>query len=105
MQIIPLQQVPRQEFSITLDGVLFNITLQAVQDCMYATISANNSVVVSGARCVASGKIIPFDYLEGATGNFTFLTLNDELPWWTLFGNTQQLIYASASELATLRAS
>jgi hypothetical protein len=104
MQAVPLQAIPRQQFTITLDGVEFDITLQAVQDCMYATILANTVAVVKGVRCVAGFQLLPYQYLEGTTGNFTFSTANDELPWWQNFGVDQFLIYATAAEVAAARA-
>lgn len=105
MQTIPLSNTtPRQQFTVTLDNILYDITLVAVQDCMYATILMNNVAVVSGARCVANAPLIPFHYLERSGGNFAFFTQNDENPWWDQFGVTQDLLYASAAELAAARA-
>lgn len=103
MQQINLQNTPNQQFTITLDGVMFDITLRAVNDAMYADILANNVPVVSGARCVAGYQIMPYIYQEGTTGNFSFSTTNFELPWWEEFGITQTLYYLSAADLATVR--
>ncbi len=104
MQALQLQNIPNQQFTVTLDGVLFDMTFRAVDDCMYCDISANGNPVVSGARCVAGYQIMPYVYQEGVTGNFSFLTANYELPWWEQFGIDQFLIYATASELASVRA-
>lgn len=104
MQQIPIQAIPRQTFNVTLDEIQFQITLQAIENMMYATIFANNVAVVKGARCVAGYQIMPFRYMEGKAGNFTIATNNFELPWWEQFGVTQQLIYASNEELETVRA-
>ena len=104
MQAINLQNIPNQEFSIMLEGVLFDLTLRAINDCMYCDVTANGNPVVSGARCVAGYQIMPYLYQEGISGNFTFQTLNYELPWWEEFGISQYLIYATASDLASVRA-
>jgi hypothetical protein len=104
MQTIPLLGIPRQEFTIVLDGIFFDITLQAVDDCMYATILANGAAVVKAQRCVAAFEILPYHYLEGTGGNFVFITANDDLPWWENFGTDQLLVYASAAEILTIRA-
>lgn len=105
MQVIPLiNTTPRQQITITLDNILYDITLVAVQDCMYATILMNNVTVVSGMRCVPRRPLIPYIYLENGGGNFSFMTANDDNPWWDQFGMTQDLLYASAAELAAARA-
>ena len=103
MQYIPLKNIPRQDFNITLDGINYEITLQAVQDCMYFSLSANGISVLKNTRCVAGYKLIPYYYMEGLGGNFTFNTNNDELPWWENFGSDQQLIYASFTDLQGVR--
>ena len=103
MQTIQLQNIPNQEFTINLEGVLFKITLRAIYDCMYCDVIANGVAVVSGARCVAGYQIMPSVYQEGVAGNFSFLTQNHELPWWEEFGISQYMLYATAAELASVR--
>ena len=104
MFYIDLQPIERQKFNITLDDQYYEITLVAVQNCMYATIKRENVELISGTRCVSGYALIPYQHLEGNSGNFAFKTQNEEMPWWEKFGSTQQLIYLSAAELAELRA-
>jgi len=100
MILIPIQAIPRQEFKVTLDSSVFDITLVAVQDMMYATIVNNGVTIVSGARCVAGYPILTSKSMLGQAGNFGFSTPNNENPWWPNFGITHQLLYATALELA-----
>lgn len=88
---------------MTLDGVLFDITLVAAGNCMYATVSANGTVMASGSKCTSSCPLMPYPWMEGSTGNFLFKTSNEELPWYENFNTDQGLYYLSAAELATLR--
>lgn len=103
MQIVPLQAIPNQQFQVTFESTLFNITLKTILDRIYATILINNVVVVSGVLCVPGFQILPSRYLEGVTGNFAFVTNNDEYPSSDQFGITQFLLYATAAELASSR--
>ena len=103
MNIIPLQKLPRQEFSITLDGAFLTIILVAIKNCMYATITRNNVPVISGVRCMPGRQIIPYNYLEGKAGNFAFKTPGGSLPWWENFDNDHVLYYALRSELEAMR--
>lgn len=103
MQTIPTQAIPRQEFTITLDGVRWGITLQTSGQATYCTILANGVAVVTGVKCSAGFQLLPARWMEGTTGNFAFATPANELPWWQNFGTTHILQYATAAELAALR--
>lgn len=98
---LPLAPVPNQQFQAVLDGNTWDITLRATNGVMSATLGRNGSTVVENARCVAGAFIIPSRYEEA--GNFLFLTANNALPSYPLFGMSQSLIYVSAAELAVFR--
>lgn len=102
MQIIPLQAIPNQEFTVVLDNNQWNITLKTVINITAASLSLNGVTLLDNTRCVANGLIIPYQYLEA--GNFLFLTQNFQLPDYTQFGITQFLVYLSATDLIALRA-
>lgn len=104
MQTIPLNNTtPNQQFPVTLDSTLFDITLRTINDRTYVDISINNNIVVRGQICVPGFQLMPSRYMEGLTGNFAFVTANDAYPIYTEFGVTQFLLYASAAELAAAR--
>jgi len=106
MQVLTLQAIPKQEFTVSLDGTLYDIAILATAGCMSANISRNGVVVESGARCVAGQPLINYADLEDGFGNFIFLTGNNnqDLPDYTQFANSQTLVYASPAELAAVRA-
>jgi len=105
MQIIPLKQIPNDEFTITLDAIKYDIAIRTISDVTYMTIIQNNVKIVDSVRCVPFRPIMPYAYLEGDGGNFAFSTTNDELPNYQSFNVTHILLYASAAEIAAVRAS
>jgi hypothetical protein len=102
MQQIPIQQLPNQSFTVLLDGNQWDVTLKTVGDATAVSLILNGTDVLQGARCVAGSFLIPSRYEEA--GNFFFVTQSRQLPYYTQFNVTQSLIYASAAELAALRA-
>jgi len=105
MQVInDLQALPKQQFTIALDNTLYEIAIRETAGCMSADVTRGGdpTPVVSGYRCVAGELVLPEDR-ENGYGNFMFLTLDGDLPWWESFGTTQLLVYASPAELAAVR--
>ena len=98
MQTIALQTLPKQQFTVVLDGLLWDVTLKVAAGVMCADVSRAGVVLVQGGRCVAGQLLFPSD-LEAGYGNFMFLTDAGDLPGWEQF-DTQTLVYASAAELA-----
>jgi hypothetical protein len=105
MQLIPLQATERQQFTTTLDNSRFQITLLAVAGIMYVTIIQDGNPIVTNSRCMPNYQLIPYRWMEGSTGNFSFQTGNNvnDYPGWQNFGVDQFLYYASAAELAAAR--
>lgn len=103
MLIIPIEQVAKQEFSVRLDDFRYIIALRETAGVMSVSIERDGVVLVQNMRTVANSPLLPFEYLEGGGGNFAFRTENDDLPDWREFNVSQQMIYASADELETIR--
>lgn len=101
MQIIQIDSVPNQEFSVTIDGNRWDFILKEAVTSMVADISLNDEKILSGQRLVAGTPMIPYPCLQGY-GNFLILTENDDLPAWRRFGIDQAMTYASAEEIASL---
>lgn len=100
---IPLQAVPNQSFSTLLEGVTYRIQIQATGDVMSVTISIDDVEIISGAHFFADAPLIPYEYLEGAGGNFLMTTEGDSIPAWRDFEVTQFLYYLTAVEVADAR--
>lgn len=101
MMNVPVQIVPNQEFTISLDDNTWDISLKMVNGTIVVTLIFNNITLVENTLAVAGSLIIQPQYLEA--GNFFFVTQNFELPDYTQFGITQSFIYVSAAELAAVR--
>lgn len=98
---IPLQQVEKQSFSVLLDNVLHQLSILECNGIMAVTIVRDGVTLIEARRAVASVPVIPAGPRE--YGNFVFKTLNDEMPYWSEFGATQQLFYLTIQEIEDLR--
>lgn len=101
MQIVPIQPLPNQEFTIQLDGNSFDIILKSASGITAVSIAINTVPIIKNMRAVSAMRLIPSQYQE--SGNFAFSTLNYEMPYYAFFGVSQFLIYTSAAELQQLR--
>ncbi len=102
--VVPLEALPNQEFSIVLDDVRYVISIREIPVNMMAiTIIRDNILLISNARLIGGQNVLPFKYLEGKYGNFVFVN-NGEYPWYENFGITQYLVYVPLAELVAFRA-
>lgn len=100
---IPLQAVPRQEMTVTIDQNRWLIRVVQEGDMMLCDFTLNEVVQIQGVRAVPAQRLLPYAYLQQrAGGNFAFLTgnMNRTIPWFEDFGNTCFLIFATAEEIA-----
>lgn len=101
MQQIPLQAIPNQSFSITLDNNNWDIAIKTTNGCTSVSLTLNRVVVIENMRAVANTKIIPAEYEEA--GNFAFVSKGQALPSYVDFDITQALLYITADDLAAIR--
>lgn len=95
---IDLIRVPNQSISVTIDDVLWELTIKAARRCMVADIVRDGRTLVQGQRIVADAPVIPYRYLS-TQGNFAILTPDGEYPWWERFGDTHTLVFMTPEEL------
>jgi hypothetical protein len=100
-QQVPIQGLPNQQFSITLDNNIWDFSIKATNGVMSVSLGLNGGQVIENMRAVAGMRLIPSRYEEA--GNFVFYTQNFDLPDYTQFNISQSLIYYSAAELAVIR--
>ena len=96
---IDLQAVANQSLSIALDELQYDLTIKETNGVMSVDFVRENITLMQGARVVAGTPLLPYRYQQN--GNFIFITSNGELPYFTKFGISQSLIYASPEELAS----
>lgn len=99
---VPIQAIPNQSFSITLDNQLFAISIKETNGCVAVSIDVNGVNVIENLRTVSGSPIIPAKYQEA--GNFMFVTANQQVPDYLRFNVTQTLQYFTAAELTAFRA-
>jgi hypothetical protein len=98
---LPIQAVPNQEFQAVLDANTWGFTIRSTNGVMSITLVLNGTTLIQNLRCVVGSFVIPSQYEE--SGNFLFLTSDNDLPDYTQFGTTQSFIYVSAAELVVFR--
>ena len=98
---IPLQQLANQSLNFTADDSRYQIDIKEIGGLMATSITIDDVLVISGQRALAGVPLIPYRYLE--RGNFIFITENEENPYYTSFGTSVFLNYASPAELEALR--
>lgn len=104
MQQIDLAMVPNQTFTTTIDNNRYEIGIFVVGNGMACNVTRNEEQIVSGMRIVGGQFLMPYLAGQGENGNFMLVTNNYELPTWTLFGISQQLIYISFDEILAIKA-
>ncbi|EHK66001.1 phage baseplate plug family protein [Achromobacter arsenitoxydans] len=95
---IDLIRAPNQTFSITINGVLWELSIKVAHGTMLADVKRDGVDLVLGQRIVAEFPILPYRHLSHQ-GNFAILTRDGELPWWEEFGRSQSLIYLEPAEV------
>lgn len=99
MQVIPLEAIPNQELNLNLDGVRWTITIKVAVTSMIVDVLLNDAPLILGQRIAVGCPLIPYEYMT-RNGNFILLVDNEELPDYTKFGLSQQLLYLAPGELA-----
>lgn len=98
---IPLDNIPNQSFSITIDNNFYDIKIKESNGVMSLSMLRNNEIVQSSVRMVPGYFLIPYSYKE--SGNFFMITANDDYPYYDRFGIDQKLFYIPQTELNALR--
>lgn len=101
MQIIPIDAVPNQAFSVRLDGVLYAFQIKEAHGVMAVDISRNNTYLVRGLMMKGETPLIPYRYME--EGNFIITTDGEFEPYYDQFGVSQKLIYLTVAEVEEAR--
>ena len=98
---IDVQQIPNQEFEKEINGVRYTIKLRSFHDITLADITIDDTVVKHGIRVCANTLLIPYAYTTKG-GNFMFYCMDNDYPYYTKFGVTQQLVYLTDAEIKEL---
>lgn len=89
------------EFECLAEDILYRFRLHVFRDMMYASVYADNELVVAGQKCVSNAWIVPEGYMP-EKGNFMFLVNGEDYPWWENFNNGVNLVYYTADEVSEM---
>lgn len=93
---IPLNNIPNQTINITLDDVLYEITIQTINPHCVISIKADGETLISSFPLVPKQGLLPAYKKVG--GQFYLASLTEEYPSYTDFEENCALIYVSDSE-------
>jgi|GEM_PF-5399453 len=98
-QLIQLEPLPNQNFTIRLGDHRYEIALKSISDdLMCISIMRDNLMLIQGVRAMPSTLFLP-KHMEMGLGNFAFITVNDEYPSYQKFGGDHQLYYYQTGEV------
>ena len=103
MNQITVDAIPNQKFTVQLDKVRYDITIKSINYVTICTIVRDGVTVCDNIRCLPNALLLPYLAMENESGNFIWLTQDDEYPEYTQFGVTQYLMYLTADEMAAYR--
>ena len=103
MYLVPLQNTPNQELSVTIDGVFYQIRLRYWspdnQDgIVFAQVKVGNNEWTGSTRCIPYQGLIPYNYQTNG-GNFYFLCTDNDYPNYEKFNVEHRLIFLNDNEL------
>lgn len=96
---IPINRLPNQETTFYYNGNTFTIHLYQWRNLMYADILMNGNPVAQGARCMPNDYVIQKATSTNIGGNFKFICVDNEYPFWTLFNKSQRLEFIPDEEM------
>ena len=101
-QEIQLEQIPSQQFVITLGENNYDIRIYSIVGHMAYDLSINGALIIQGFKFVNEVLMLPYPHQE-INGNLLLILPDDELPDYKLFGSSQFLTYLDATETLLYR--
>lgn len=102
MLLVPLQQIPNQEFNIILNGREYRIILRTIQSLTYMSCWVDGEILFYNQLCVPNNWVNVYDYIS-VNGKFWFKCLDDDYPTFTQFGITQTLLFYTKDEVQEIK--
>ena len=99
MQIIPLQPLPAQNFTVNLNNQPCQISVYQKLSGLYLDLQVNNALIIGGVLCQNLNRIVRSLYL-GFSGDLAFIdTQGQDDPVFTGLGDRFQLAYLAPADL------
>lgn len=100
METINIETIPNQTISYQENENFYELTFKEINGLMAVDVTINGDIILTGQRIVSDVPLIPYQNLQN--GNFVITTDNQEYPYYTQFGITQFLNYASQQEIQAI---
>lgn len=103
MLIVPLQAVPSQTTSVTLDGQACQLNVISRLGVVFLDLYVDNVPVILGVQCQNGNRIVRSKYL-GFSGDLAFVDTQSpgRDPEWSGLGSRYLLAYLTAGDVALL---
>lgn len=89
---------PNQSVNFSYGTNSYRIHLYTFKGFTLADVYLNNEAVVNGARCVPDQLIVQNESAL-TDGNFAFICVDKDYPYYTKFNRSQQLVFLTAQEI------
>ena len=97
---VPLQAVPSQTVTVSLNNQTCQISVRQTTFGMFLTLAVNNSIIVAGVICENLNRMVRDAYL-GFSGDLFFVdSQGDSDPFFTGLGDRFALMYVDPTEVA-----
>lgn len=97
---IELEQVPNQNFQVTLEDDFYDLTLLTDGDITLLTVVRNNELIITNAKAVPNKDIILSEYKFSEHGNFRFTSVDDDnYPFFSNYGISSFFQYVTKAEV------
>lgn len=96
MKQIPLNKIPNQEIAVSIDDVVYNISIQQGTPNMFISFSANEEELARSIPLVPKQPLLPKSKTKG--GNFYMASLVDYYPKYEEFDENFALLYVGDDE-------
>jgi len=98
MYLVNLDKIPNQTFNVMLDNVDYRVALRSIKGLTYMSLWANGELLFYNQLCTPNAPVNPYRYVS-INGRFCFACDTDDYPYYTQFGETQQLYFITQEEI------
>jgi hypothetical protein len=102
MQLINIDALPNQSFTVTLGDNNYLIKIYSIDGHMSYDLFINSIKIVAGFKMINDVLLLPYVHQEDS-GNILLQISEDEIPDFTRFGLSQFLYYLTEDETSAYR--
>ena len=102
MELITIDALPSQSFTVTLGGNNYEIKIYSIDGHMSYDLSANSVQIITGFKMVNDIPLLVYPHQE-LNGNILLQVSEDQIPDYKKFGLSQFLYYLTEDETTAYR--